>query len=68
MANPLHLKVVLESLDKATGPINDIVRSSKGLQRAFVANAEAVKKLKIEREPLYVAEMENKYRDGSMSF
>lgn len=52
MANPLHLKVVLESLDKATGPINDIVRSSKGLQRAFVANAEAVKKLKIEQRDI----------------
>ena len=52
MANPLHLKVVLEELDKATGPINDIVRNSKGLQRAFVANAEAFKKLKIEQRDI----------------
>lgn len=46
MANNLHLKVVLEALDKASGPINDIVRSSKSLQRALVADAEEFKKLK----------------------
>ncbi|WP_374348617.1 hypothetical protein [Thermomonas sp.] len=39
MADSLHLKVVLEALDKASGPINDILRSSKGLQRAYIANA-----------------------------
>jgi len=52
MADSLHLKVVLEALDKASGPINDILRSSKGLQRAYIANADAFKKLKIEQRDI----------------
>lgn len=46
MADNLRLQVILEAIDKATGPINAIVRSSKGLQRAFADSAESLRKLK----------------------
>lgn len=46
MADNLRLQVILEAIDKATGPINAIVRSSKGLQRAFEDSAESLRKLK----------------------
>ena len=45
MADSLSLKVILEAIDKASGPLKAIVNSSKSLQRAFEANAESLRKL-----------------------